>query len=142
MTPTLAFKQSSDLNPALASAAKREVSGAKLLGHWLNTNSDTRGIAECKIVAEGEDFTVHILGVGATGLIEWPIVQATALANLEEEAGQRTVALAADFEFEFMRTETHIRVNKGVLVIVLFCTFTDGSGRSNYLNREFFSRAG
>jgi hypothetical protein len=62
------------------------------------------------------------------------------LANLEEEAGQRTGALMATFEFGFMRAETHIRINKGVLVVVLFATFLDDSGRSNYLNREFFYR--
>jgi hypothetical protein len=62
------------------------------------------------------------------------------LANLEEEAGQRAVALAADFDLGFMRAETYLRVNKGVLVIVLFVTFRDDSGRSNYLNREFFYR--
>lgn len=140
MTTTLTFKQSSDLNPALEPSAKSELSGAKLLGHWLNTNHETRGIAECVITAEGESFKVQILGVGDQGLIEWPAINATTMANLEEEAEQRTVALAANFDFDFMRIETHIRINKGVLVIVLFCTFTDGSGRSNYLNREFFSR--
>jgi len=66
--------------------------------------------------------------------------RATALANLEEEAGQRAVALSADFDLRFMRAETYLRVNKGVLVIVLFVTFQDNSGRSNYLNREFFYR--
>jgi hypothetical protein len=40
-----------------------------------------------------------------------------------------------------MTAETHVRVNKGVLVIVLYVTFHDDSGRSNYLNREFFYRS-
>ena len=39
-----------------------------------------------------------------------------------------------------MKSEIYIRVNKGVLVIVLYNTFQDDSGRSNYLNREFFYR--
>ena len=140
MTLTLAFKQSSDLNPALEDSAGQQLTGEKLLGRWVNTNSDTRGIAECVITQDGEQFNVRIFGVGDKSLIEWPAATTTTLANLEEEAGQRTVALAADFEMHFMRIETHIRVNKGVLVIVLFCTFTDDSGRSDYLNREFFSR--
>lgn len=139
MTTTLAFKQSSDLNPSLEDSAN-QLTGEKLLGRWINTNSETRGIAECVITQKGEHFDVRIFGVGEAGLIEWPTAHTTTLANLEEEAGQRTVALASDFEFDFMRIETHIRVNKGVLVIVLFCMFTDDSGRSNYLNREFFSR--
>ena len=40
-----------------------------------------------------------------------------------------------------MRADTHLRINKGVFVIVLFATFLDDSGRANYLNREFFYRA-
>lgn len=133
-----AFKQSSHLNRELKIATPNL---EKLFGRWLNTNRDTRGIAECTIAPDGGQIKVSVVGVGDDGPIAWPIVTAHALANLEEEAGQRTGALMATFEFEFMRAETHIRINKGVLVIVLFATFLDDSGRSNYLNREFFYRA-
>lgn len=130
-----AFKQSSHLNPELYAAAGNL---DKLLGRWLNTNRETRGIAECTITREGNAIKVSVTGVGDARPIPWPTVTAHSLANLEEEAGQRTGALMATFEFGFMRAETHIRINKGVLVIVLFATFLDDSGRSNYLNREFF----
>ena len=110
----------------------------KLLGRWLNTNYETRGIAECTVARDGEDFNVHIVGVGEDGPIHWPTARATPLANLEEEAGQRTTVLLARFDLGFMRAETHMRINKGVFVIVLFATFLDDSGRANYLNREFF----
>jgi hypothetical protein len=134
-----AFKQNSHSNPELYQAGGNL---ERLLGRWLNTNRETRGIAECTIAREGDQVKVNITGVGDDGPIAWPIVAAHALANLEEEAGQRTGALMATFEFGFMRAETHIRINKGVLVIVLFATFLDGSGRSNYLNREFFYAQG
>jgi hypothetical protein len=140
MTPILEFKQSSHLNPALLESAHRPLSGEKLIGRWVNTNHETGGIAECVIARNDDRYTVNIRGVGEKGLIAWPTVTAATLANLEEEAGQRTVALAAVFDFGFMRAETHIRINKGVLVIVLFNTFNDDSGRANYLNREFFYR--
>ena len=113
----------------------------KLLGRWLNTNHETRGIAECTVARDGDDFNVQIVGVGEDGPIHWPTARATPLANLEEEAGQRTMALLATFDLGFMRAETHMRVNKGVFVIVLFVTFLDDSGRANYLNREFFYQA-
>jgi hypothetical protein len=76
--------------------------------------------------------------VGTDGPIHWPQATAKVLANLEEEAGQRASALVATFDFSFMTAETYIRVNKGVLVIVLFNSFRDDSGRSSYVNREFF----
>ena|ERR1043166_3806640 len=112
----------------------------KLLGRWLNTNPETRGISECTVARDGDSIKVSITGVGEDGPIHWPEVRATPLANVEEEAGQRTMALLATFELGFMRAETHIRINKGVFVIVLFVTFLDHSGRANYLNREFFYR--
>ena len=112
-----------------------------LVGHWLNTNRDTRGIAECLVAENDEGITVSITGAGDNEPVRWPKARGTVLANLEEEAGQRTIALLADFNLGFMTVETHIRVNKGVLVIVLYATFRDDSGRSNYLNREFFYRS-
>ena len=114
---------------------------ASLLGRWLNTNRDTRGIAECVIAQNGDDITVSITTFGDNEPVRWPIARATVLANLEEEAGQRTVALLAKYELDDRIVDTHVRVNKGVLVIVLYVTFNDHSGRSNYLNREFFYRA-
>lgn len=140
MTHPFEFKQSSDLNPTLLNSATRTMDTDKLVGRWLNTNPETRGLAEFVIEQDGERFSVSAVGVGSSGPIQWPKSQAKALANLEEEAGQRTAALTATFDFGFMTAETQIRVNKGVLVIVLFITFTDDSGRSSYVNREFFYR--
>lgn len=140
MTQTLEFKQSSHLDPALSDPATRTLNADKLIGRWVNTNSETRGIAEIVILQDGEEFSVSAVGVGADGPIAWPPTRARVLANLEEEAGQRAVALAASFEFSFMTAETYLRINKGVLVIVLFNTFRDDSGRSNYVNREFYYR--
>jgi hypothetical protein len=136
---TLEFRQNGHLDPALldpATTARAE----GLIGRWANTNHDTRGIATCEIKRDGDEFTIDLYGAGADGPIAWPTVRTKALGNLEEEAGQRTIALAASFEFGFMKSEIYIRVNKGVLVIVLFNTFQDDSGRSNYLTREFFYR--
>lgn len=140
MTQTLEFKQSAHLDPALTDPATRTLNADKLIGRWVNTNSGTRGIAEILIRQDGEEFSVNAVGVGADGPVAWPLTRARVLANLEEEAGQRAVALAATFEFAFMTAETYLRINKGVLVIVLFNTFRDDSGRSNYVNREFYYR--
>ena len=140
MTRPFEFRQSGHLDPALTDPAARTLNADKLTGRWVNTSRETRGIAEITIEQDGERFAVSAAGVGADGPVAWPKTEAAALANLEEEAGQRAVALAATFDFGFMRAEAYFRVNKGVLVIVLFNTFRDGSGRSNYVNREFFYR--
>ena len=142
MINTFEFRQSGHLNPALWDPATRTLNADALMGRWVNTNPETRGIAGCAIERHGERFSVRVTGVGAAGPIDWPTSEATALENLEEEAGQRTLALAATFDFGFMTADTYIRVNKGVLVIVLFNSFRDSSGRSSYVNREFFCRQG
>lgn len=138
---SLEFRQNGHLDPALVDPATTS-RAEKLLGRWVNTNPDTKGIAECEVHRDGDEITIKLSGVGVDGPIAWPPARTKALGNLEEEAGQRTIALAATFEFGFMKSEIYIRVNKGVLVIVLFNTFQDDSGRSNYLNREFFYRVG
>ncbi|HKY27835.1 MAG TPA: hypothetical protein VJM12_07815 [Pyrinomonadaceae bacterium] len=140
MTQTLEFKQSSHLDPALSDPAVIVSNVEKLTGRWVNTNRETRGIRECLIEQNGQNLNVNVAGAGDDGAIPWPTASAKVLANLEEEAGQRTAALAATFDLGFMRSETYIRINKGVLVIVLFNTFLDNSGRSNYVTREFFYR--
>lgn len=140
MTDTVQFKQVGDLAPSLLDPAIGPTGAATLIGEWLNTDPDTRGIAAIVIEQREGYVSVGLKGAGDDGLIAWPTARATALANLEEEAGQRALALAAEFDLGFMKAETYFRVNKGVLVIVLFVTFRDGSGRSNYVNREFFYR--
>jgi hypothetical protein len=140
MTPALDFKQRGHLTPALSEPATRALNAERLIGRWLNTDPETQGISELLIEQQGDHLIVSAVGAGASGPIQWPGARAKAVANLEEEGGQRTVALAATFEFGFMRAETHIRVNKGVLVIVVFHTFLDDSGRYDYVNREFFYR--
>jgi hypothetical protein len=139
MQQTIEFKQSSHLHPALTDPGS-VLNVDKLLGHWVNTNRETQGIAECTVKQDEGGVSVMVVGVGEHGPIAWPVVSAQVLANLEEEAGQRAVALAANFDLGFMTAETYIRVNKGVLVIVLFAGFHDQSGRSGYVNREFFYR--
>ena len=116
-------------------------STTSLLGRWLNTNRDTRGMRECVIAQDGEDISVSIMTAGNNEPVHWPTARANVLANVEEEAGQRTIALLANFELGDATVDSHVRVNKGVLVVVIYVTFHDDSGRSNYLNREFFYRA-
>ena len=140
MTQSLEFKESGHLNPALVEPATRSLNSDNLTGRWVNTNRETQGIAEVVIEKDGDQFNVSVVGVGADGPICWPTSKARALANLEEEAGQRTIALVAILDLCFIKAEAYLRVNKGVLVIVLFTTFHDISGRANYVNREFFYR--
>jgi hypothetical protein len=135
------FKQNSHLEPALTDPATRTLNVEGLLGTWKNTNAKTPGLSEIVVAREGARFFISLVGAGPDGSIHWPRTEGTVYANLEEEAGQKAVAIAANFDLGFMAADTHLRVNKGVLVIVLIVTFRDDSGRSDYINREFFYKA-
>jgi hypothetical protein len=140
VTQNFEFKQIRDLDKALIDSDVQGMNADRLTGRWMNTDRNTRGLREITIERIGEQFSVSARGAGTNGPIDWLAKSVTALANLEEEAGQRSIALAADFDFGFMKAETYLRVNKGVLVIVLFNTFKDQSGRTDYVTREFFYR--
>jgi len=141
MITTANHKVIGHLNPSLSDGSSKSLDASRLTGRWVNTSRETGGIAECLIERSGERFKLTLLAVGAGEQIPWPEVEVSGLANLEEEAGQRAYALAAEFNHGFMRSRVYIRVNKGVLVIVLFNSFRDQSGRSDYVTREFFYRA-
>jgi hypothetical protein len=141
VTQKLEFRQIRDLDPALIEADVQTMNVDRLTGRWLNTDRNTRGLSEITIGQTGEQFSVSAVGVGTDDAIDWVATSVRPLANLEEEAGQRGITLVADFDFGFMSAETYLRVNKGVLVIVEFNTFRDQSGRTNYVNREFFYRS-
>ena len=140
MTGILEFKQIRDLDQALIGADVQTMNVERLIGRWFNTDPNTRGLREITIEQTGGQFSVRAVGAGTENTIDWLAQSVRPVANLEEEAGQRGITLAADFDFGFMNAETYLRINKGVLVIVLFNTFRDQSGRANYVTREFFYR--
>jgi len=140
VTQKLEFNQARDLDQALIDSDVGSMGADRLIGRWTNTDAQTRGLREITIKQTGAQFSVSAAGAGTDGAIQWLARSVRPLANVEEEAGQRGIALAADFDFGFMKAETYLRVNKGVLVIVLFNSFRDDSGRSDYVTREFFYR--
>src|SRR4026209_516449 len=100
------FKQKSHLHPDLLDPAAANLNPEKLLGRWINTNWETRGIAECTVARDGDGISVDITAVGEDGPVRRPTARATPLATLAEEAGQRTMAMTASFDLGFMRVDT------------------------------------
>ena len=94
----LEFKTSGHLDPALSDPSTRVLNADKLTGRWLNTNPQTEGITEITIDRDGDQFWISASGAGDSQPIAWPRTSAQAIANLEEEGGQRAVAFTATFE--------------------------------------------
>lgn len=115
-------------------AAKLDLSS--LLGRWKNTNSATRGISEIVISEDGEILRVQTFGACASGSRDWGEGLTTTYAY--SVAGDIVAGFELTYDFggqEALVTAIH---NRGVLVIHAYHRFTDGSGRSNFISKEFF----
>ncbi|QEH38549.1 hypothetical protein OJF2_71520 [Aquisphaera giovannonii] len=109
------------------------------LGRWLNTNPGTAGMAEVTFREEGGSVVLGVLGVGDPAPIDWGPTRVSLLSDGADLA--EPTKMQAAYDFGFMDVLLHAWVKQGVLVIAVFNRFRDGSGRSNYFDREFFYRA-
>ncbi|HEX4811570.1 MAG TPA: hypothetical protein VFV66_02315 [Nonomuraea sp.] len=112
---------------------------AALIGVWRGlAPAATRSIGVLECARSGSGLTVRAEGVGADGPVDW----GTAEAHLYADAHHLDdpPAFLATFDHGYMRVRLQVRVNRGVLVVGEYTTFTDGSGRSDYFIRECYRR--
>ena len=124
----------SELPPAAVLGAGLDLSS--LIGLWKNTNTETRGISRIVISEEGKELRVRVFGACAAGPIDWGERRATTYAY--GVAGDIVAGFELPYGFgpqEMLVTAIH---NRGVLVIHTYHRFNDGSGRSNFISKEFF----
>ena len=112
-----------------------------LLGIWVNTNNETRGIAKVLIGTKNGDLTVQVFGAAFPGLSDWGEVKAeTVYAN--SVRSREAMSFSALYDFGYMQVYLQANLSLGLLVVAGLNTFKDESGRSNYFSREFFYHAG
>ena len=109
-----------------------------LLGDWRNTNAaGTISRIVCEPAGEAQ-MTVHCYAPFGSETKDWGVVDAPAFAfNFD---GTEAGAFLAVFDFGYEEVRLQANVKSGVLVVASFNRFMDGSGRSNYFDREFFYR--
>jgi len=109
-----------------------------LLGDWRNTNA-SGGIARivCETRGDGR-MAVHCYSNVESQTRDWGVVDAPVFAFAFD--GKQAGAFAAVYDFGFEEVRLQANVKSGVLVVVTLNRFRDGSGRSNYFDREFFYR--
>lgn len=109
---------------------------SSLLGRWTNTNSATRGISQIVIGEDGDGLRVQVFGACAVGARDWGERRATTYAY--HVAGDIVAGFELTYDFGPQETLVTAIHNRGVLVIHAYHRFKDGSGRSNYISKEFF----
>lgn len=122
--------------PAPGEIQAAEFDLSSLIGRWKNTNGATRGISVIVISEDGKNLRVQTFGACTAGPSDWGEGLATTYAY--SVAGDIVAGFELTYDFgaqEALVTAIH---NRGVLVIHAYHRFKDGSGRSNFISKEFF----
>lgn len=122
--------------PAPGEVLAAELDLSSLIGRWKNTNSATRGISEIVISEAGKNLRVQTFGACASGSSDWGERPATTYAYAV--AGDIIAGFELTYDFGSQETLVTAIHNRGVLVIHSYHRFKDGSGRSNFISKEFF----
>ena len=109
-----------------------------LLGVWINTNPEPRGMVRVVLGRRGAALTVRVFGAGSPVPIDWGEVEGEVFAK--DVKSREAMAFAARYDFGFLRVDFQANVKQGVLVVASFNEFRDASGRASYFTREFFYR--
>jgi hypothetical protein len=110
--------------------------GSPFLGTWRNTDPRSPGIAEVKFAARDGGLALCLRGGR-------PIDQFEARAEIfvGDDGATAPEKIMAHHDLGSVDIVLHGWVKQGILVLAIFRKFTDGVGRSNYFDREFFYRA-
>lgn len=135
----------------------------RLLTRWRNTDAHTRGMSEVSFAVRDGQLVIRVTAVGPDGPIDWGEAPAHLFTDISVTGGGRAAASPtidgqptphfadlsatdggpafwATYDHGFMTVHLQGRFNIGILPIVVFAEFTDGSGRRDYLIREVFIR--
>ena len=147
MIPDVMVSRTRDRPPAgladgSAAAGYRPVDVGPLLGVWFNYDDTSPGIARIAIGDWEGVPTVRVTGAGPSAPagrsapVDWGEVAGAAFAD-----GVATVAavgFTATYHLDFVTVLLAGYLNKRLLVVDAYSTFTDGSGRANTFKRDHF----
>lgn len=122
-----------------AVAVKGTLDLSALLGEWRNTNPSATGIVRLVLNQTGDGMFVRVFGADHPGSLDWG--EAPAEPFVDVPGLMQATAFTSFHDLGFMSVWLLTYVVKGVLVVVSFTRFQDGSGRSNYFAKEFFFRS-
>jgi hypothetical protein len=108
------------------------------VGLWRNTASEGSSIDSVSFAATDAGPTMQAVGRDGIGPRDW----GTADVEVYVEVGVASdpAKIKVFYDLGSMDVLLHGWIKQGVLVLALFRQFKDGSGRSDYFDREFFYR--
>jgi hypothetical protein len=120
-------------------AAPEPVDLSAFPGTWVNSNSDTNGIARILMTESGGKLSLQTFAIGPEGLIDWG--GAEALLFTTGPASRLGAGFAAQYDFDFKQVRLQGMIMKGLLVLAQFHLFKDDSQRADYFAREYYALA-
>lgn len=117
-------------------SASAPVDHAPLLGRWVNFDPATTGIVHLEIALRDGRLAVRVWGAGSPTPHDWG--EAVGEAFTDGVDLQAAVAFRATCELGFARVMLACYLNQRLLVVDAYSSFTDGSGRSAYFQRDHF----
>jgi hypothetical protein len=116
-----------------------------MLGMWRNANHRTWGICAVSLSLNETDGRIwaHAWAAdpGAGEIHDWGEVPLDGI-YADGPRSRKVCGYRATFELPHARTQIQVNVLHSISVCAAFTTFTDGSGRANYMSREFLHRRG
>ena len=116
--------------------ANKVIDVSLFIGTWVNTKKDTTGFVKLIISESDGKLVLRAFGSAPPELSDWGEVEAFAFSDGVEAHNGR--AFSAVYNTDTMEVALQGNLNLGLLVLVSFNRFIDGSSRTNYINREFF----
>ena len=130
------FRAGDQLQTAVGPGEKA-IDLSPFIGNWVNTKKDTTGFV--KLIVTNNDGKLRLRAFGAsTQPSDWGEVEAFGFSDSVDSHNGR--AFSASYDTGAIEVALQGNLNLGLLVLVTFNRFKDGSGRANYICREFFHR--
>src|SRR5262245_18447987 len=111
------------------------VDPASIVGHWVNTNLSTPGIARVVVSRGDGGLSIRVSSASGHTPREWGDADVEVVYS-NGIASSAATAFVARYDFGYLETRVEANLSLGLLVVATFNTFTDGSGRFNYFARE------
>ncbi|CAN5697782.1 hypothetical protein BH18ACI4_BH18ACI4_03980 [soil metagenome] len=122
-----------EIDAASAGASDR----AGLIGAWVNSNPDTKGVARLLVAESNGDLSVRAYAIGPDGLIDWGTADVTVFGS--SPVSRVAAGFTCRYDFGFAETLLQGMILKGLIVLAQFHSFKDDSNRVAFFVREYFA---
>jgi len=116
----------------------RTIDVTPFVGTWVNTMRDTQSFVKLIVSDQDGKLFVQAFAAASPELCDWGAVEAQVFADRVDSS--KGAGFSAHYDTGSIDVAFQVNMNLGLLVLLTFNRFKDGSSRANYINREFFHR--